>query len=74
METMLVEDLTREQLVELKQSYLYALADSGDYAEIMNADHDEPSYDDLANADELIPDDFIFEYYEDMTFTEDDFA
>ena len=71
---MIAEDLTREQLTELKRDYLYALADSGDYAEVMNADHDEPSYDDLANADELIPDDFIFEYYEGMTFTEDDFS
>ena len=69
-----IHDLTREQLIELKESYLYALADKGDYAEVLDTDHDEPSYDDLADVDDLVPDDVVFDYYDGMTFTEDDFA
>lgn len=69
-----VRDLTREQLTELKQNYLTTLADSGQFAEIMGVDYDEPSMGDLANADEIVPDDVIFENYDGVDFVEDDFC
>ena len=69
-----VTDLTRDQLVELKQSYLYQLADEGTFAEVLNVDYDEPSQGDLANADEIVPDDVIFEQYAATDFYNDDFS
>lgn len=71
---MLVQDLNREQLIELKQNYLTMLADSGEFSEIMDVDYDEPSYQDLANADELVPDDVIFWNYEGVDFVPEDFV
>ena len=68
-----VRDLTRDQLMELKQNYLTTLADSGQYAEIMGVDYDEPSTGDLANADEIVPDETIFSYYDGVEFYGDDF-
>lgn len=68
-----VLELSREQLVELKQNYLEQLADEGSYAEILNVDYNEPSYLDLANADEIVPDCVIFKNYEDVCFVNDDF-
>ena len=56
-----VRDLTREQLNELKQSYKIQLEQDGDF-----------SYEELVNATN-IPDDVIFEHYEGITFTDDDF-
>lgn len=64
---MTVYELSRDQLVELKQSYLEEYLDHW-------ADKDETiSYGDLMDADELIPDETIFELYEDTIFTDDDF-
>ena len=68
-----VRDLTREQLVELKQRYMSELVNEGTFAEVMNRDYDEPSYGDLAEADTLITDDFIFEHYAGTYFVNDDF-
>ena len=68
-----VRDLSREQLVELKQNYMTELVNEGTFAEVMNREYDEPSYGDLAEADELISDDFIFEHYADISFVPDDF-
>lgn len=70
---MTVSELTRDQLIQLKQDYMIQLADCGEFAEVMGVDYDEPSYGDLADADELIPDDVIFEHYEGINFDEDDF-
>lgn len=70
---MTVYDLTDEQLGELKQAYMCQLADCGEFAEVMGVDYDEPSYGELAGADELIPDDVIFEQYKHTYFVEDDF-
>ena len=70
---MLVQELSREQLIELKQRYLTQLAEEGNYAAVLVVDYDEPSYNDLANADEIVPDDVIFVAYEDTDFTSDDF-
>lgn len=58
---MTVYDLNRDQLVELKQQYL------------TNFSGEEPSYEELANADEIITDEQIYRYCEDITFTPDDF-
>lgn len=68
-----VRDLSREQLTELKQRYLTQLADKGSYSEVLDVDYDEPSYWDLANADEIVPDDVVFEKYADISFVKDDF-
>lgn len=68
-----VQDLSREQLVELKQRYLTQLADEGSYAEVLDVDYDEPSYGDLADADDIVPDEIIFTHYEDTYFVPDDF-
>ena len=70
---MTLSELTREQIVFLKCAYMAELVDSGEFAEVMGVDYDEPSYGDLFNADELIPDDVIREHYEDFEFSEDDF-
>ena len=60
---MTVHELSRDQLVELKQNYLSLWIDGP-----------EPvSYDVLMDADELIPDETIFETYEGTIFTDDDF-
>lgn len=68
-----VTELTREQLEELKQDYMGELVNEGTFREVMDADCDEPSYWHLAMADELIPDEFIFEYYAGVGFVNDDF-
>ena len=68
-----VTELSREQLTELKCNYLEQLADEGSYAEVLDVDYNEPSYSDLANADEIVPDDVIFKNYEGVCFVPDDF-
>lgn len=68
-----VYDLSREQLIELKCDYMSVLVNEGIFAEITGFDHDEPSYEDLANADEIVPDDVIFRNYEGVCFVPDDF-
>jgi len=68
-----VQDLNREQIVELKQAYLTRLADEGTFAEVLGVDYDEPSWGDLADADDIVPDDVIFENYGDTEFVEEDF-
>lgn len=68
-----VTELSREQLTELKCNYLEQLADEGSFAEVLDVDYNEPSCWDLANADEIVPDDVIFKNYEDVCFVNDDF-
>ena len=68
-----VRELSNEQMSELKQRYLTQLADEGSYAEVLDVDYDEPSYWDLANADDIVPDDIIFTHYEGTHFVPDDF-
>lgn len=68
-----VHDLTREYLVQLKERYLIELANEGTFAQVMNVDYDSPSYYDMIHADELVPDDVIFNEYEGVNFVEDDF-
>lgn len=68
-----VRELNKDQMLELKQNYLTKLADEGSYAEVMNCDYNEPSYWDLANADDIVPDDVIFREYDNVFFVPDDF-
>lgn len=68
-----VTELSREQLVELKQAYLTQLSDCGEFAEIVGRDYDAPTYEDMANADELISDTDIMNHWEGTTFSDDDF-
>ena len=70
---MRVDELSKDQMIELKQNYLTQLADEGSYAEVMDCDYNEPSYWDLANADEIVPDDVIIRKYEGICFVPDDF-
>lgn len=57
---MKVKELSREQLIELKQYYLATL-------------NEGCSYDDLADADNKVSDQEIFEVFGDTDFTPDDF-
>lgn len=68
-----VTELSREQLVELKQNYLCSLADSGDYNEVFDVNYVGISYSDLANADDIVPDDVVFDNYGGVVFCDDDF-
>lgn len=70
---MTVQDLNRKQLTELKLSYYSALVCEGIFAEIMNVDIDEPSYEMMANVDKYVSDEFIYNYYDGIIFSEEDF-
>ena len=70
---MLVTELNREQLNELKRRYYTQLVDEGIFAEVMGVDIDEPSYEMLERVNEYISDEFIFENYDGIYFTDDDF-
>ena len=59
---MTVRELSRDQLNELKQAYAARLAETGE----------EISYGELVEATE-IPDDVIFNHYDGILFTDDDF-
>ena len=61
---MKVTELNREQLHELKQSLATLIKDE---------QGQDISYEELVNATEIISDKEVFEYYEDIEFTEDDF-
>lgn len=70
---MLVTELNRDQLTELKCNYMTELVNEGTFAEVMQVDYNEPSYYDLANVNEIIPDNIVFEHYEYICFGMDDF-
>ena len=59
---MTVRELSRDQLNELKQAYAARLAETGE----------EISYGELVESTE-IPDDVIFNHYDGILFTDDDF-
>lgn len=71
---MKVTELTREQIASLKVDYMCRLADQGTFAEVMNVDYDTPSYRDIMNADEIVPDDVVFREFEGVDFVEEDFV
>lgn len=58
---MKVQELTRYQLLQLKQTYLCQLMQ-------------DPPLGTLVDADKVIPDDIIFDYYAGIDFVEDDFS
>lgn len=64
---MFVTELNREQLDELKQDYICQLAETGEYGDVVGV-----SYGELMDSVN-IPDDVIFEHYDGIMFTEDDF-
>lgn len=72
---MTVFDLTKEQIISLKEQYMIQLADCGEYGEVIHGDSSitEPSYGELIEADAIISDEVIYEHYSGITFTEDDF-
>jgi len=53
----------RDEMIQLKQQYLCELADCGEFAEVVGRDYDAPSWGDLADADEIVPDDVILRRY-----------
>lgn len=63
-----VTELSREQLIEMKQAYLMEFEDCGEYEDVVSV-----SWGELMNVDELVPDDIIFDKYADTIFTDDDF-
>ena len=70
---MTVRKLNRDQLHELKQAYYSELVNEGTFAEVMGVNINEPSYEMIASIDEYVSDEFIYEYYDGYSFTEDDF-
>lgn len=70
---MYYEDLNENQKHQLAEAWLCELVDLGIYAEVMGVDWDEPSWGELANASELVPEDVLEEKYGGTVFTEDDF-
>lgn len=62
---MKVTELNREQLISLKERYLIDWYDSIDQC---------PSWDELADADNIIQDDLVFEYFEGIEFVPEDFG
>lgn len=61
---MKVTELTREQLIQLKQRYLTDWYDDLGQS---------PSYSELADADALVSDETVFDYFEGINFVEEDF-
>lgn len=60
-----VYDLTPAQLAELKQTYAVQLAET---------EGEEIFWGDLADAENIIPDAVIFEHYDGIIFSDDDFS
>ena len=63
---MTVSELNRNQMIELKQSYLCQHYDE--------CEDRSPSYGELAAADELVSDKIIYENYGGYEFSEDEFC
>ena len=61
---MTVTELTNEQMIELKQNYL-----TEHMAEVEDR---PPSYEELARADDIVPNWLIFDIYESTEFSSDD--
>ena len=62
---MTVTELTHKQMLELKQDYL-----TEHMAEVEDS---PPSYEELAKADDIVPNWLIFDTYEGTEFSSDDF-
>lgn len=72
---MTIHELKRPQLVELKCDYMAEMAAQGRFmAEIYGEGEErDPSYGEMADADKLVPDKKLFDYYGDIDFSVDDF-
>ena len=62
---MKVTELNRDQLVQLKQDYLCDIADK--------RNGESPSWYEIANADALVSDKEVFDYYAGIDFVPEDF-
>lgn len=79
---MTTHELTRDQMVDLKRAYISELVDEGNFNTVVygnpDADNDpeesDASYGEIADADELIPDEVIHNHYAGVDFGEEDFA
>ena len=60
-----VSELTHEELTELKLDYYTGM--------LMEKEHRTPSYDEMANIDNLVDDAFIMSHYSHITFVDEDF-
>lgn len=63
---MTVRELTDDQMDELKQNYLTQ--------HMLETEDRIPSYDELSNAAEIVPDWIIFDVYDATVFSNDDFT
>lgn len=76
---MTVDELSHDQLTELKQRYLTQLSDEGCLNAViynkpeLDEKGDGVSMGEIARADELVPDSVIKEHYKGTEFTDDDF-
>lgn len=68
-----VDDLNRQQIIELKQMFITELVNNNDFSRFTQLDYDEPTFADWNNADNLISDDVVYEHYDGVLFTDDDF-
>ena len=66
-------ELTREEKTELKERFMIDCVNAGTYAETFGVDWDEPSWGEIAAADELVPDEVIEEEYGFYTSCKEDF-
>ena len=72
-----VHELTRDQMIELKQAYLVKLDEEGTLNDVLYNDPDDDTglaYDELANADSLIPDATVYNEYAGYEFVPEDFS
>ena len=73
---MTFDELTPEQKIQVKQNYMVRLADKGMLMQFLQGEeHEEergPSWDEMADADKLIPDDLMRR--EGVDYVEDDFG
>lgn len=63
---MTVCELTRDQILQLKQNYLTE--------HLLEVEDRTPSYGELAAADNIVPDAIIFDQYDATDFSPDDFC
>lgn len=70
---MCVKELNRDQLIELKIAYMTDLVNEGTFAFVIGRDYGEPSWADLVEADEIIPDEVVIEHFSGYNFGPEDF-
>ena len=78
---MTLDELNADQIRQLKQDYINKLAEQGQMNEVLydrpeddeDPEKEYPTYNELANADDLVSMDLLRREYEGVDFTEDDF-